>query len=225
LTHSTRRRSKISLLRWGYLLASFPYACSGKPSTNDSTTYLHDISQQESKLDAIQDLFVLPDGFSAICTDPKGDTDHDSIPNSQEGCLNGQDADGDNIPDWLDWDSDNDKISDLLEAGAKNSLGKCANTAPPHDSWPCDTDGDQLPDYIDKDSDGDSILDKDEDKNGDGLLGCCIVDCGKPGTKQMSCPLSKDGCGTGQSCTSGKCLPAGPKDCANGETDPRIKDN
>lgn len=64
------------------------------------------------------------------------------------------DADGDGIPDYLDPDSDNDRIPDAAEGRR-------------------DTDGDGLPNFIDKDSDNDGIPDSvegatDTDKDGKG---------------------------------------------------------
>lgn len=50
------------------------------------------------------------------------------------------DRDGDQIPDWLDKDSDNDSIPDAVEGTD-------------------DLDGDDLPNYVDTDSDGNLILD------------------------------------------------------------------
>ena len=157
------------------------------------------------------------------CTDPSGDYDGDGLTNAQEGCLSGRDSDGDKIPDWQDLDSDGDKIADNVESGARDSAGKCK--APPGKPWPCDTDGDMLPDYLDKDSDGDGLEDGEEDENGDGLLGCCLTLCNKPGaTQAKKCTLTSEGCGSGQKCTSGSCIPSANFLCSEGETSPRKKD-
>jgi hypothetical protein len=165
------------------------------------------------------------DGMGNTCTDPKGDEDSDGISNGDEGCVSGRDSDGDKIPDWQDFDSDDDGIYDDLEKGEKDSKGKCKGAKAPDDGWPCDSDKDGVPDYLDVDSDGDGLLDKDEDANGDGQLGCCIVDCKKPlGKQQQECLLTTDGCGSGQKCVSGKCTPAVGFGCSNGETDPTNKD-
>jgi len=99
-------------------------------------------------------------------------------------------------------DADGDKISDDREGCTR------------------DTDGDQIPDYKDTDSDNDGVLDGDEDRNGDGLVGCCLSTCNE---KRKGCTNNKDGCGSGQKCSSGKCSPAVSFLCANGESDPRKK--
>ncbi|MCA9670638.1 MAG: VWA domain-containing protein [Myxococcales bacterium] len=163
-------------------------------------------------------------GFSeaGVKCDPNTDWDKDGILNGEEGCLTNRDSDNDGTPDWQDFDSDDDGIPDDVEKGQKDANGKCASTGGP---WPCDTDKDGYPDYTDIDSDGDGIDDGDEDANGDGLLGCCINECGKPQGKQADgCILTADGCGPGQKCENGKCTPAIGFSCSNGETDPRKKD-
>ena len=92
----------------------------------------------------------------------------------------------------------------------------------PDDKEGCtrDSDGDKTPDYLDTDSDNDGVLDSDEDRNGDGLLGCCLSTCNE---KRKGCTPNTDGCGAGQKCASGKCTPAVSFLCANGESDPRKK--
>ena len=175
---------------------------------------------------------VWPDGLSP-CTDPQEDFDGDKIPNGQEGCLNNRDTDGDKVPDWQDSDSDGDKVPDQYEAGQKDSTGKCQGATPGKNNWPCDSDGDQLPDYLDKDSDGDGLQDGEEDGNGDGQLGCCLTKCNTPHStwQTKNCKLVKstpaqstDGCGAGQKCTSGACLPLAHFNCSEGETSPKKKD-
>ncbi|MCF6324513.1 MAG: hypothetical protein L3J89_09355 [Gammaproteobacteria bacterium] len=97
-----------------------------------------------------------------------------------------RDSDGDLVPDFRDPDSDNDSITDVVEAGNSdpdrngyigtgappainpNGVASGAGTTPP------DTDGDGIPDYRDLDSDNDSIRDLveagGEDNNGDGMI-------------------------------------------------------
>jgi hypothetical protein len=158
------------------------------------------------------------------CTDPAADEDKDGIPNGDEGCLSNRDSDGDKIPDWQDFDSDDDGIPDDIEAGGKAGE-KCKTAKAPKDGWPCDHDGDGVPDYMDVDSDSDGLLDKDEDENGDGLVGCCVDKCGKAGATQLKeCVLTQDGCGAGQTCESGTCTPVVDFKCSNGETAPTRKD-
>ena len=89
-----------------------------------------------------------------------------------------------------------------------------------------DTDGDKVPDYKDLDSDGDGLKDVDEDRNGDGLLGCCLSTCNAPDAlwQKANCPLTHGGCGAGQKCTNGACIPAAAFLCSKGETSPTNKD-
>jgi hypothetical protein len=100
--------------------------------------------------------------------------------------LNAPDTDGDGIKDFLDLDSDNDGISDVIEAGGVDSNGDGVyGTGITNDSdadgiidaidpfnnvtnlvrvgitglTPANTDGTGKPDYLDLDSDGDGIPD------------------------------------------------------------------
>ncbi len=159
-----------------------------------------------------------------VCSNPKGDWDGDGIKNGEEGCLTGRDTDGDKTPDWQDQDSDGDKVPDHVEAGGKDSGGLCKD-AKGNKTWPCDTDGDKVPDYLDRDSDGDGLNDGVEDENGDGLVGCCLVACNQPhqSWQKQNCKLNAAGCGRGQKCVSGKCLPAVGFNCSEGETSPKKK--
>ncbi|WP_289055928.1 tandem-95 repeat protein, partial [Carboxylicivirga marina] len=81
------------------------------------------------------------------------DSDSDNIPDATEN-SNGDnvDSDQDGTPDYLDEDSDNDGISDLIE-GNINDL--CEDK-------PLDSDNDGIPDYLDTDSDNDTVLDSEE---------------------------------------------------------------
>jgi hypothetical protein len=134
-----------------------------------------------------------------------GDEDGDFISDGDEGCMygeNGRDTDQDGIPDYQDLDSDGDGISDKIEAGDES-------IATP----PMDTDGDGIPNYIDTDSDGDGVLDSDEDRDGNGLVGECVIFCDPVGEPPQ--------CGPGQYClASGMCDPPVTFECAQGETDP-----
>ena len=156
------------------------------------------------------DSFIWGDAFSWKCK-TGNDADSDKIPDQVEGC-NGQDEDGDKIPNYSDSDSDDDKIPDSVEAG-------------PDPTKPVDTDGDKKPDYLDKDSDNDGLTDDKEDLNGDGALGCCLKTCKQLDTtwQKANCKPTKDGCGAGQTCTSGKCQPQHHFLCSNGETLPTKK--
>jgi hypothetical protein len=147
-------------------------------------------------------------GWTNDC-DPWEDDDDDFISNRDEGCMYGdygRDSDGDQIPDYQDRDSDGDGVPDSIEAGDEDL-----------DTVPRDTDGDGLPDYIDNDSDNDGVSDGDEDRNGDGLVGECQVDCDPS--------AGSEDCGPGQYClATGKCDPPFTFECAGGETDPLSED-
>jgi hypothetical protein len=97
------------------------------------------------------------------------------------------DTDGDGRPDYLDLDSDNDSISDLLESGNAalvdldhNGLVDGVRNAnglmPGSGASPVDSDGDGLPDYRDVDSNNDGVKDIVDngfgylDANGDGMI-------------------------------------------------------
>ncbi|MCH2045612.1 MAG: FG-GAP-like repeat-containing protein [Saprospiraceae bacterium] len=104
---------------------------------------------------------------------PGADLDFDGVPNYRDadfpacgGLVNGVcanfDFDGDGIANHLDLDSDNDGISDLIEAGG------------------VDTDGDGLADNI-IDTDGDGLIDLFDNDDTDGILGS------SPCAPQMAC--------------------------------------
>jgi hypothetical protein len=149
---------------------------------------------------------IWPDTSGGGKCRPGQDTDMDKIPDDVEGC--GKDTDNDGYPDYNDTDSDNDGVPDSVEAG-------------PNPKAPRDSDGDKIPDYKEKDSDGDGVKDGDEDRNGDGKLGCCMTRCGE---QRKGCPkLEPNRCGLGQKCQGGNCVPLVHFLCSNGETDPTKK--
>lgn len=78
------------------------------------------------------------------------DDDNDNLPNNYETLT--RNTDGDGLNDYLDIDSDNDGISDSIEAKPINNADLCNPVA-------LDFDGDQIPDYLDQDSDNDCIPD------------------------------------------------------------------
>lgn len=126
--------------------------------------------------------------------DNTGDFDGDGLSDEYDPSHDGTpqprpDTDGDGIPDYHDLDSDNDGITDIIEAGGTDSNrdGRSdsttdtdgdgmTNTYDPGSggaSQPVtDTDGDGVPDFRDLDSDGDSVTDIIEgggtDRDGDG---------------------------------------------------------
>lgn len=131
------------------------------------------------------------------------DDDNDTILNRDEGCRYNTDSDEDGVPDYMDNDSDGDGIADSLEAGDNNPQ-----------TVPVDTDGDGLPDFRDPDSDNDGVLDRDEDRNGDGVVGRCKASC------VFGSAEPAEQCGPGQYCLGvGVCDPPYTFQCANGETD------
>lgn len=90
-------------------------------------------------------------GDGGTSSSASGDADGDGISNADEGMAAGVNTDGDEYPDWLDYDSDGDGIKDADEAGDRDS------SKPPRD-----TDGDGTPDFRDTDSDGDGLTDTEE---------------------------------------------------------------
>lgn len=100
------------------------------------------------------------------------DSDLDGIWDRDENAWGEQDADGDSIPDYLDWDSDGDGIADSYEAGDEDP-----------DTLPVDSDGDGIYDFRDLDSDGDQIADDVEytvDGDGDGISDMDVDGDGTP---------------------------------------------
>ena len=135
---------------------------------------------------------------------PASDSDKDTINDRDDGCPDA-DADNDGTPNYLDDDSDGDGVPDAIEAGDADPKTK-----------PVDSDGDGVPDFLDIDSDNDGLKDGEEDRNGDGRVGCCRTTCGEaiPG-----CPtIGPSECGVGQRCEKGACVPPLALQCSDGET-------
>ena len=107
--------------------------------------------------------------------------------------CSGTDTDGDGTPDYLDLDSDNDGIADIIESGSTDTNGDGlvdsftdTDNDGLHDSYdadnggttvvPRDTDTDGVADYLDLDADNDGIYDVVEggdgasDTNNDGVV-------------------------------------------------------
>jgi gliding motility-associated-like protein len=91
-----------------------------------------------------------------------------------------RDSDSDSTPDYIDLDSDDDGILDIIESQVNTLVGTSvtdANKDGIYDVFgtgtiPQDTDQDSIPDYLDLDSDNDGIKDeieKDEDQDNDGI--------------------------------------------------------
>ena len=120
------------------------------------------------------------------------DTDNDGMADGTDGTTP-PDTDGDGIADYLDIDSDNDGIFDVVEGGDGASDTNNDGVVDSNDTGYADadgdgmsdntesttepnTDGDNIPDYLDIDSDNDGIFDVVEggdgasDTNGDGVI-------------------------------------------------------
>ncbi|MFT4625060.1 MAG: putative outer membrane repeat protein [Myxococcota bacterium] len=122
-------------------------------------------------------------------TDPtEGDTDNDFIGDRAEWGDDDEapiDTDGDGIYDVLDEDSDNDTITDQLEANVGDTDGNGIPNYRDDDddgdrlstqaeyNGGVDSDGDGAPDYLDRDSDNDGVIDGVDpaptDRGGDGF--------------------------------------------------------
>jgi gliding motility-associated-like protein len=91
-----------------------------------------------------------------------------------------RDSDSDSTPDYLDLDSDNDGILDIIESQANTLVGTSIIDADKDGIYdvfgtgtiPQDLDQDSIPDYLDLDSDNDGIKDEletDQDQDNDGI--------------------------------------------------------
>lgn len=150
----------------------------------------------------------IPDVTESNGVDPKPDDDFDGIPNwrdanyagfvdaNGDGVNDNFDSDKDGVPNFLDRDSDNDGIPDVVESGGADSNGDgiidnytdtdgdgfsqnvdANNTGAAASGNGLDIpdlDGDGVPNYIDLDSDNDGIPDLVEaygtDSNNDGRI-------------------------------------------------------
>ena len=152
--------------------------------------------QPDTDGDGIVDSLDLDDDNDGILdsvenngNDPLADTDNDGIPDykdvdnikvdkNNDGIDDSFDKDGDGIIDQFDNDSDNDGISDLVEAGGidSNGDGKVDNFTDLNNDGVDDTiasnplpnldsDGDGISNYKDLDSDNDGIIDNIEAQN------------------------------------------------------------
>jgi gliding motility-associated-like protein len=175
----------------------------------------------------------LPDVIEAGSTDadnngrigagPIADTDADGWSNITDSSNGGvalpvYNTDGDNVPDYLDVDSDNDGITDASEASFGSALSDTANDGiigsgaiadTNNNGWPDsadptnggialpnpDTDGDGKLNYRDLDSDADGIPDNFEaafyipDGENDGIIGTgSIVDTDGDGLSDLNDP-------------------------------------
>lgn len=126
------------------------------------------------------------------------DSDGDTISDRDEGSL---DRDMDHVPNYLDFDSDEDGIGDAIEAGdgvLDTPPVACPNEVDPITRSRISSDGsvyagDVWPDYLDSDSDNDGLSDRQEhalgtnpcalDTDGDG-----IDDAFEGAYEEVNCP-------------------------------------
>jgi hypothetical protein len=148
------------------------------PLTNSDSDSFPDYRDKDSDGDGITD------ALEAGGVDANGDGELDSFVDSDnDGLINGNDGtpptkpnkDGDSRPDYLDLDSDNDGIADVIEAGGEDvnndgeqdgldadfdGLSDDVDTDNAGTRLPLtDFDGDGLPNYLDIDSDNDGLID------------------------------------------------------------------
>jgi outer membrane protein OmpA-like peptidoglycan-associated protein len=145
-----------------------------------------------------------------------GDADTDGI-NDLIECgpeLPCRDTDNHIIYDFLDLDSDNDGLTDDLEADG------IANNGAERTVIPQDTDGDGLPDYRDLDSDNDGKSDEDEnspvgkDTDSDGIPD--VVDYDDSGDQSGGGDSDKDGISDEEECST---YPECPDSDGDGQSD------
>ena len=143
-----------------------------------------DGDSQPNYLDRDSDGHGIPDAIEAGGIDNNGDGELDAQSDSdRDGLFNINDGivptmpnkDRDAFPDYLDLDSDNDGIADVVEAGGEDSnndgkqdgvdadfdgLSDFVDTENGGSRLPLtDSDGDGLPNYLDIDSDNDGLID------------------------------------------------------------------
>ena len=99
------------------------------------------------------------------------DDDNDGVPSDQEGrgtqAEDGSypdaiDTDGDDLPNYLDADDDNDNVLTSIEITDPNDDGNFDDSL--------DTDSDSIPNYLDNDDDGDGVITRYEDEDLDNNL-------------------------------------------------------
>jgi len=120
--------------------------------------------------------------------DPYGDIDDDGLANYLDNDVSGNgdnvvqdffDRDGDGFPDFLDVDSDNDGIYDIVEAGHGNKDQNNDGVYNSLDANFLDNDLDGLADTFDADQGGNSIVLIDTDN--DGIYDCYDIDSDNDG--------------------------------------------
>jgi len=188
----------------GNLAIAIEDTCLPGDHDNDGVLDIVDIDDDNDGVPDLLEYCHPTEGFACLPNglDPSGDADSDGVANFEDandpavnsGCADADgdgvcdqiaaiyDTDGDNVPDHLDLDSDNDGLSDLVEAGhnqpdvdgngvidgapAVFGANGLYNPIETNDTQtgvatytPFDVDGDGIPDHDDLDSDNDGILD------------------------------------------------------------------
>ncbi len=94
-------------------------------------------------------------GTAVITTDPDADSNGTPDDDDADGtAYNGGDVDSDGIPDFMDLDSDDDGIFDILESGNGSADTFADGTFDSDDVGYADSDGDGIPDQLDNDVTG-----------------------------------------------------------------------
>ncbi|MBC7523388.1 MAG: T9SS type B sorting domain-containing protein [Flavobacterium sp.] len=166
--------------------------CVPKDSDNDG---ISDDLDLDSDNDGIPDAIEAQGGLAPFVPLTNSDTNGDGIDNAFGNGLTPANSDTDSVPDYLDLDSDNDGIYDLVESGSGASdantngvidgtsfgtsgLATSVQTAPNSGTLNytiANTDGGTANNYVQLDSDNDGCNDVIEagfaDSNNDGILG------------------------------------------------------
>ncbi|MCT7944674.1 MSCRAMM family adhesin SdrC [Shewanella septentrionalis] len=135
------------------IAGNYNLSISDKNGNNDSSFTYNALAFVDNDRDGVDDIKEKALGMDST----RQDADNDQILDGNEYHVfksrteRDLDVDNDNIPNWLDDDSDGDTISDLIET-ARNS------------------DGDRYPDFVDFDSDGNGILDSNDFDNAIGFM-------------------------------------------------------
>ncbi len=158
-----------------------PDALEGDGAVDTDGDLIPDSLDLDSDNDGLYDALESGAGVALVNGRVEGAVSSNGLPDAVEAGIetgipaynNGSplDTDGDEVPDFRDLDSDNDGITDVIEAGAKDPdnnafIGSGSPPAVNPDGlavgagvMPLDTDGDKVPDYRDLDSDNDGIPD------------------------------------------------------------------
>ena len=166
-------------------------------SDEDGTPDFRDLDSDDNGIDDADEAVGDPD-MDGVLNSSDVDDDGDLLDDIIEiggDPTNPVDTDGDGSPDFMDFDSDDDTISDLHESLRDTDsmhpdpleqdgvldyqdLDSDGDGIPDEFeagdadvlTFPFDTDGDGAPDYRDLDSDSDGLADSQEDVNGNGMV-------------------------------------------------------